>query len=114
MLNGKSNLVTGGTGSFGQAFARAVLDRFPDIRRLVVFSRDELKQFEMEQGFPRESRLRFFIGDVRDRDRMKRAFHDVDFVIHVFHDEEREYYALERLWADAPVVDWDARAASSG
>ena len=75
MLNGKSLLVTGGTGSFGQAFVRIVLERYPDIRRLVVFSRDELKQFEMAQQFSRSQypQLRFFIGDVRDAERLKRA-----------------------------------------
>lgn len=84
MLNGKSLLVTGGTGSFGQAFVRIVLERYPDIRRLVVFSRDELKQFEMAQQFSRSQypQLRFFIGDVRDAERLKRAMEGVDIVIH--------------------------------
>jgi len=81
ILDGRSVLVTGGTGSFGRRFVEAVLTE-SDARRVVIFSRDELKQFEMEQQYPGESRLRFFIGDVRDRDRLERAFHDVDFVIH--------------------------------
>jgi UDP-N-acetylglucosamine 4,6-dehydratase len=81
MLDGRSVLITGGTGSFGKRFVHTVLTE-TDVRRVVVFSRDELKQFEMEQQYPGESRLRFFIGDVRDRDRLERAFHDVDYVIH--------------------------------
>ena len=81
ILDGRSVLVTGGTGSFGKRFVETVLTE-TDARRVVVFSRDELKQFEMEQRYPGESRLRFFIGDVRDRDRLERAFNDVDFVIH--------------------------------
>ena len=68
MLSGKSVLITGGTGSFGRKFVETVLARYPKIRRLVVFSRDELKQFEMAQDFPREKypQIRFFIGNVRD------------------------------------------------
>ncbi len=81
ILDGRSVLVTGGTGSFGRRFVQTVLDG-TDVRRVVIFSRDELKQFEMQHRFPTESRLRFFIGDVRERDRLLRAFHDVDFVIH--------------------------------
>lgn len=84
MLNGKSILVTGGTGSFGKAFVRTVLERYPDVRRLVVFSRDELKQFEMAQVFP-ESRypaMRYFIGDVRDQPRLARAMEGIDIVVH--------------------------------
>lgn len=84
MLNGKSILVTGGTGSFGRAFTRTVLERYPDIRRLVILSRDELKQFEMAEDFPRERypQLRFFIGDVRDVHRLQRALEGVDIVVH--------------------------------
>ena len=84
MLANKSLLITGGTGSFGKAFVKTVLDRYPDVRRLVVFSRDELKQFEMSQEFP-ESRykgVRYFIGDVRDPDRLRRAMEGIDMVIH--------------------------------
>ncbi|MCL6479752.1 MAG: polysaccharide biosynthesis protein, partial [Peptococcaceae bacterium] len=80
MLEGKSILITGGTGSFGKKFVRYVLDHF-NPRRLIVFSRDELKQFEMEKEF-NDDRLRFFIGDVRDKDRLYRAFAGVDFVVH--------------------------------
>ena len=79
-----SIFVTGGTGSFGQAFVKRVLAQCPNIRRLVVFSRDELKQFEMQQRFP-ESKypgLRFFLGDVRDRNRITRALEGVDIVVH--------------------------------
>jgi len=84
MLNGKSILITGGTGSFGKAFVSKVCELFPDIQRLVVFSRDELKQHEMSLDFPEKSfpMLRFFIGDVRDRDRLRRALNGIDVVIH--------------------------------
>jgi UDP-N-acetylglucosamine 4,6-dehydratase (inverting) len=79
-----SLLITGGTGSFGQAFVAEVVRRFPKIQRLVVFSRDELKQFEMAQKYP-ESKydcIRFFIGDVRDRARLRRALEGIDTVVH--------------------------------
>ena len=84
MLNNKSVLITGGTGSFGKAFVKHVLETYPGIRRLVVFSRDELKQFEMAQDFPtsRHPALRYFIGDVRDRDRLRRALNGIDIVVH--------------------------------
>lgn len=84
MLNQKSILITGGTGSFGKAFVRHVLTRHPEVKRLVVFSRDELKQFEMAQEFPvdRYPALRYFIGDVRDRNRLRRALHGIDTVVH--------------------------------
>jgi UDP-N-acetylglucosamine 4,6-dehydratase/5-epimerase len=81
MLNGASILVTGGTGSFGKAFLREVLDNH-DPRRIVVFSRDELKQFEVRAQFGDDPRLRWFIGDVRDRRRLERAMHGVDYVVH--------------------------------
>lgn len=82
-LDGKSILVTGGTGSFGQSFVRRVLEHYSP-RRLIIFSRDELKQYEMAQRFPLEQHpcLRYFIGDVRDRDRLEMAMRDVDYVIH--------------------------------
>ncbi len=80
----QSILITGGTGSFGKAFVRAVLDHCPKIKRLVVYSRDELKQFEMAQEFPNHQypALRFFIGDVRDKDRLSRAMEGIDTVVH--------------------------------
>jgi UDP-N-acetylglucosamine 4,6-dehydratase/5-epimerase len=77
-------LITGGTGSFGKAFIAQVFEKNPNIDRLVVFSRDELKQWELQQHYP-ESRfpqLRFFIGDVRDRDRLRRALEGIDTVVH--------------------------------
>lgn len=82
-LAGKSVLITGGTGSFGKRFVRTVLDRYHP-RRLIVFSRDELKQYEMahELGGERAQCLRYFIGDVRDRQRLEMAMRDVDYVIH--------------------------------
>lgn len=84
MFSGSSILVTGATGSFGRAFVRTILKRYPDIRRLVVFSRDELKQFEMQQEFSEEDYpcLRYFLGDVRDRGRIERALEGVDIVVH--------------------------------
>jgi UDP-N-acetylglucosamine 4,6-dehydratase/5-epimerase len=84
MLNDKSILVTGGTGSFGKAFVATVLERYPDIKRLVIYSRDELKQFEMAQKFPTSDypAIRYFIGDVRDEARLRRALEGVDVVIH--------------------------------
>jgi len=79
-----SLLVTGGTGSFGQAFVAEVIRRFPKIRRLVVFSRDELKQYEMAQKYPdsKYDFVRFFLGDVRDRARLRRALEGIDTVVH--------------------------------
>lgn len=84
MLNGKSVLVTGGTGSFGKAFVATVLQRYPGVRRLVIFSRDELKQYEMAQAFParQHPQIRFFIGDVRDAPRIARALEGIDVVVH--------------------------------
>lgn len=83
-LNGKSILITGGTGSFGKAFTSIVLKRWPGIKRLVIYSRDEQKQFNMAHEYPLSQypMIRFFIGDVRDFERLKRAMHDVDYVIH--------------------------------
>lgn len=84
MLYNKSILITGGTGSFGKKFTEVILDKHPEIKRLVIFSRDEMKQFEMSQKFP-ESRypgIRYFIGDIRDRRRLQRACEGVDYVIH--------------------------------
>jgi len=84
MLNNKSILITGGTGSFGKAFVKTVLERFPEVRRLVIFSRDELKQFEMAQVFPegKYPAIRYFIGDVRDEQRLRRALEGIDIVVH--------------------------------
>lgn len=78
-LKNKTILVTGGTGSFGKKFISTVLKQ--DVKKVIVFSRDELKQYEMAQEFT-DSRIRFFIGDVRDKDRLYRAFDGVDIVIH--------------------------------
>jgi UDP-N-acetylglucosamine 4,6-dehydratase/5-epimerase len=84
MLSDKSILITGGTGSFGKAFVKTVLDRYPDIKRLVVFSRDELKQYEMGQEFSdrKYAGLRYFIGDIRDEPRLRRALEGIDVVVH--------------------------------
>jgi UDP-N-acetylglucosamine 4,6-dehydratase (inverting) len=84
MLNGKSVLITGGTGSFGKAFLKQVLERYPDIARLVVYSRDELKQFELSQIFSERKypAMRYFIGDVRDQDRLRRGLEGIDIVVH--------------------------------
>lgn len=83
-LNGKSILITGGTGSFGKAFTAYVLERWPNIARLVIFSRDEQKQFQMAGDYPpsKYPNVRFFIGDVRDSERLIRAFNKIDYVIH--------------------------------
>ena len=83
-LTNKSILITGGTGSFGKKFVEMVLARHPGIKRLVVYSRDELKQFEMNQTFPtsRYKAMRYFIGDVRDGERLKRACEGIDIIIH--------------------------------
>lgn len=78
-LSGKTILVTGGTGSFGKKFVKTVLQY--DVAKVIIFSRDELKQFEMQQEY-KDPRLRFFIGDVRDKERLHRAFDQVDIVVH--------------------------------
>lgn len=83
-LDGSSILITGGTGSFGKKFVQTVLDQ-GNPRRVVVFSRDELKQYEMAQAYenhPKKDRLRFFIGDVRDRNRLEAALREIDYVVH--------------------------------
>lgn len=80
-MQDSSILVTGGTGSFGKAFIRYALDNF-DPRRIVIYSRDELKQYEARQLFADDPRLRWFIGDIRDQDRLRRAMHEVDYVVH--------------------------------
>lgn len=76
-----SILVTGGTGSFGKKFVELVLKSFPNIRRLVIYSRDELKQFEMAQQFS-DRKLRYFIGDIRDVLRLTRAYEGINVVVH--------------------------------
>lgn len=83
-LTDKSILITGGTGSFGKKFVEMVYARFPSVKRVVIFSRDELKQFEMSQLYPQSQykSIRFFIGDVRDAARLKRACEGVDIIIH--------------------------------
>jgi UDP-N-acetylglucosamine 4,6-dehydratase/5-epimerase len=81
MLKGQSILITGGTGSFGHAFVRMTLEKF-NPRRLVIFSRDEMKQWEMQKLYKDDVRVRFFIGDVRDKDRLYRALDGVDYVVH--------------------------------
>ena len=83
MLNNKSILITGGTGSFGKKCTEIILQRYKP-RRLIIFSRDELKQFEMGQQFPysKYECMRYFIGDVRDKERMYRGFNNVDYIIH--------------------------------
>jgi UDP-N-acetylglucosamine 4,6-dehydratase len=80
MFNGKSILITGGTGSFGKQYVKTILQRFQP-RKLIIYSRDELKQFEMQQDFPQNC-MRFFLGDVRDRERLIQALNGVDYVIH--------------------------------
>lgn len=84
MLNNKSILITGGTGSLGRALTKHIFDNYKDIKKLIIFSRDEQKQFQMAQEFPENSfpQIRFFIGDVRDERRLIRAFQGVDIVIH--------------------------------
>src|SRR5687768_16420296 len=84
MLNDKSILITGGTGSFGKAFTKIVLEKYPNIKRLVIYSRDEQKQFHMAHDYLESlyPNMRFFIGDVSDFERLKRACHGVDYIIH--------------------------------
>ncbi len=84
MLNHKSILITGGTGSFGKKFIETILERYPQVKKIIIFSRDELKQYELKQKYPAKAfpMLRFFIGDVRDRERMVQACEGVDVIIH--------------------------------
>lgn len=83
-LNNKSILITGGTGSFGKMFTKLILKRYPKVKRLVIFSRDEQKHFNMAMDFPQSKypSMRYFIGDVRDKNRLVRAFEGIDIVIH--------------------------------
>lgn len=97
MIKGKNVLITGGTGSFGKKFTKKALDE--GASKVIVFSRDELKQYEMKQEFT-DRRIRFFIGDVRDKDRLYRAFDDVDIVIHAAamkHVDACEYNPFEAV-----------------
>ena len=83
-LNKKSILITGGTGSFGKMFTKLILHKYPDVKKLVIFSRDEQKHFQMAQEFTEDEypQIRYFIGDVRDEKRLETAFEDIDIVIH--------------------------------
>ncbi|UII30190.1 UDP-N-acetylglucosamine 4,6-dehydratase (inverting) [Fulvivirga ulvae] len=83
-LKNKSILITGGTGSFGKKFVETLVSRYPEVKRIVIYSRDELKQYEMSQYLNKSHHagLRYFIGDVRDAERLKRACEDVDIIIH--------------------------------
>jgi FlaA1/EpsC-like NDP-sugar epimerase len=84
-LNNKVILVTGGTGSFGNAFVRYVINKYPKIKKIIIFSRDELKQFEMKKNFGKNKlfeKIRFFLGDVRDLERLKIATKEVDIIVH--------------------------------
>jgi UDP-N-acetylglucosamine 4,6-dehydratase len=84
MLNNKSILITGGTGSLGKQLTKTIFEKWPDVKRLVIYSRDEQKQFQMAQDFSESDypAIRYFIGDVRDKDRLIRAFEGIDVVIH--------------------------------
>lgn len=84
MLNGKSILITGGTGSLGKALTKHIFEHYTDVKRLVIFSRDEQKQFQMAQEYPVSEypQIRFFVGDIRDDQRIKRALKGIDYVIH--------------------------------
>ena len=84
MLNNKSILITGGTGSFGKAFISHILKKYKKVKRIVIFSRDELKQFDLQKKYnPKKYKnLRFFIGDIRDKERLNTALNGVDYIIH--------------------------------
>src|SRR3712207_1685625 len=116
MLNGMGVLVTGGTGSFGQRFVRNVLDGFSP-SRVVVYSRDELKQYEMARelaSHPRASSLRFFIGDVRDGERLMRAMEGIDYVVHAAalkHVPTAEYNPIECIYTNVHGAENVIRAA---
>ncbi|WP_343616073.1 UDP-N-acetylglucosamine 4,6-dehydratase (inverting) [Flavobacterium sp.] len=84
MLNNKTVLITGGTGSLGKALTKHIFDTYPSVKKVIIFSRDEQKQFQMAQEYPlnKYPQIRFFLGDVRDEQRLIRAFQNVDYVIH--------------------------------
>ncbi|WP_443629983.1 UDP-N-acetylglucosamine 4,6-dehydratase (inverting) [Candidatus Njordibacter sp. Uisw_056] len=84
MLNGKTVLITGGTGSFGKKFIETILHKYKSVKKIIIYSRDELKQSDLKEKYPESvySQLRFFIGDVRDKDRLRRACEGVDVIIH--------------------------------
>ena len=84
MLNGKTVLITGGTGSFGKQFIKTILEQYPDVRKIIIYSRDELKQSELKHKYPHDKypRLRFFIGDIRDQQRLIQACEGVNVIIH--------------------------------
>ena len=87
MLNNKSILITGGTGSFGKRFVSKILIKYKKIKRLVIYSRDELKQLEMSNEINRKLHpfIRYFIGDVRDKERLTSAFNNIDYVRDIFY-----------------------------
>ena len=103
MFKNKTILVTGGTGSFGKKFTEIILKKFPNLKKLIIFSRDELKQFEMANYYRSNQnyeKLRFFLGDVRDKDRLSAALRDVDIVIHAAalkHVPSSEYNPFETI-----------------
>ncbi|MBD1139708.1 UDP-N-acetylglucosamine 4,6-dehydratase (inverting) [Pelagibacterales bacterium SAG-MED38] len=103
MYKNKTILITGGTGSFGRKFTLTLLKKFKDIKKLIIFSRDELKQFEMSNQYKNTNyynKLRFFIGDIRDRQRLDMALRDVDIVIHAAalkHVPSSEYNPFETI-----------------
>ena len=84
MLSNKIILITGGTGSLGKALTKHIFKTYPEVKKVIILSRDEQKQFQMAQEYPTKKypQIRFFLGDVRDKERMVRAFHGVDYVIH--------------------------------
>ena len=81
MFKNQTILVTGGTGSFGNVFVKEMLQRY-DLKKIIVFSRDEMKQWELNKIYQNEKRIRFFIGDVRDKERLNRALDGIDYVVH--------------------------------
>jgi len=96
-LKNKIVLITGGSGSFGQKCVKILLDKF-DVKKIIIFSRDELKQFEMKKNFLNHKKLRFFLGDIRDLSRLNEAFFGVDIVIHAAAQKQvdtAEYNPLE-------------------